>query len=128
VALEELVREAEALLPGEPATEGQDPRWQAVIAIGEYIESEPEAVWSFIRRWGSHPQEDLRDLIATCLLEHLLERHFAAYFRRVKQQALAASRFADTFLRCWQLGQANEPGNAKQFEALRSQLLKGDSA
>src|SRR5581483_10911837 len=65
-----------ALLPGEPATGGQDPRWQAVIAVGEYIETEPEAVWSFIRRWGSHPQEDLRDLIATCLLEHLLEHQF----------------------------------------------------
>src|SRR5437763_13581729 len=93
---------AEALLPGEPVTEGSDPRWQAIIAVGEYIESEPEAVWEFICRWGGHPQRDLRDAIATCLLEHLLEHHFATYFPRVEQMALADPLFGDTFLGCWQ--------------------------
>jgi hypothetical protein len=72
----EAIRQAESLLPGEPVEEGQDPRWQAIIAVGEHIESDPEVVWSFIRRWGSHRQEDLRDAVATCLLEHLLEHHF----------------------------------------------------
>jgi hypothetical protein len=52
----EAIREADALLPGEPVDEGQDPRWQAIITVGEHVESEPEAVWSFIRRWGGHPQ------------------------------------------------------------------------
>jgi len=36
-------------LPGEPVDEGQDPRWQAIIAAGEFIQSDPEAVWLFIR-------------------------------------------------------------------------------
>ncbi|HLJ97530.1 MAG TPA: hypothetical protein VKU02_30500 [Gemmataceae bacterium] len=83
------IREANTLLPGEPVEAGSDPRWQAIIAVGEFIESEPEEVWQFIRRWGGHPQEDLRSAVATVLLEHLLEQHFAGYFSRVEQIASA---------------------------------------
>lgn len=110
------IHEADALLPGD-ATD--DRRWQAIIRVGEFIESEPEAVWAFVRRWGNHPQEDLRDAVATLLLEHLLEYHFAAYFPRVEELALADAQFADTFNRCYQFGQATEPGNAERFVALR---------
>jgi hypothetical protein len=40
------IRNAEELLPGVPAHEGQDSRWQAIIGVGEFIESEPEAAMS----------------------------------------------------------------------------------
>lgn len=116
------IREAEAILPGAPTDEGIDPRWRAVISVGEFIESDPAAVWAFIQRWGGNPQEDLRDAIATCLLEHLLEQHFASYFPGVEQLAVADALFADTFRRCWQLGQANEPGNAERYTALVDRL------
>jgi len=116
------IREAESLLPGEPAEDSPDPRWQAIIRLGEYIESDPEAVWEFIRQWGGHPQKDLRDAIATCLLEHLLEHHFATYFPRVEELALADPRFADTFQRCWRFGQADERGNAERFKRLKQRL------
>ena len=79
-------------------------------------------MWAFIRRWGGHPQEDLRDAVATCLLEHLLELHFAAYFPLVEQLALADSLFGETFRRCWQFGQALEPGNAERYTALAERL------
>src|SRR4051812_16582633 len=95
VGVVEAIREADALLPGVPADEGQDPRWQAIIAVGEFTESDPAAVWAFICRWGTHTQEDLRDAVATCLLEHLLEYHFAAYFPQVERLALADPRFGD---------------------------------
>jgi hypothetical protein len=123
VGVAEAIREAETLLPGVPVEEGQDPRWGAIIAVGEFIESEPDAVWGFVRRWGGHPQEDLRDAVATCLLEHLLEHHFAAYFPLVEQHALADPLFGDTFQRCWQFGQALEPGNAGQFAGLFKRLM-----
>ena len=116
------IRKADALLPGKPVEEGQDPRWQAIIAVGEYVESDPEQVWAFIRRWGGHPQEDLRDAIATCLLEHLLESDFERYFARVEERALAEPLFGDMFLRCWQIGMANQPGNAQRFESLGERL------
>jgi hypothetical protein len=128
MGVREAIREADALLPGEPVDEGQDPRWQAVIAVGEYIGEEPDAVWSFIGRWGGHPQEDLRDAIATCLLEHLLERHFGKYFPLVQELAVAEPLFGDMLLRCWRFGQTMEPGNAACFEALRTLLLERERA
>ena len=121
----EAIRRAEALLPGEPAAEDeQDPRWQAIIAVGEYIGTEPRAVWEFTRTWGGHPQEDLRAAIATCLLEHLLEYHFAAYFTEVERLSASDPLFADTFLTCRPFGQSQEPGNAARFERLRKRLQR----
>ena len=79
IEVHQAIQKADALLPGRPVRDGEDPRWQAIIEIGDFIKSEPEAVWSFIARWGGHPQDDLRDAIACCLLEHLLEFHFADY-------------------------------------------------
>ena len=101
MSVDTAIAKANALLPGTPVDSGQDPRWQAIIEIGEYVESDPDAVWGFIYKWGAHPQEDLRDAIATCLMEHLLEHHFAKYFPLLEDLVLQSSGFADTFLRCW---------------------------
>ena len=118
----EAIREAETHLPGVPVDDGQDPRWQAIIAVGEFVESEPEAVWVFVRRWAGHAQEDLRMAVATCFLEHLLEYHFAAYFPRVEELAAADPLFGDTFGGCAPFGQSSEPGNVERFQALRKKL------
>ncbi len=68
------IRYANSILPGVPAPEGEeDPRWQAIIDVGEFIQSDPEEVWTFLSRWGAHSDPDLRTAIAACLLEHLLE-------------------------------------------------------
>jgi hypothetical protein len=122
MTVREAIRRAEALLPGEPVAEGPDPRWQAIIRVGDYVPAEPEAVWEFVRVWGSHPQEDLRDAVATCLLEHLLEHHFEAIFPRVEERALADPLFADLFLRCWKFGQSEEADSAVRLDALRARL------
>ena len=43
--------------PGVPApARAHDPRWQAMIAIADFIPSEPEPVWTFVERWGKTPQ------------------------------------------------------------------------
>jgi hypothetical protein len=66
----EAITEAESLLPGHAAPEGEiDPRMQAIIAVGEFVETEPEAMWSFVERWGASPDRELRAALATCLLE-----------------------------------------------------------
>jgi hypothetical protein len=79
------IRAAEQQLPGLAAKEGEnDPRWQAMIQIGDFIESEPEAVWQFVERWRVDADADVRSAVATCLLEHLLETNFAAFFPRVE--------------------------------------------
>jgi hypothetical protein len=116
---------ADSLLPGTPAPEGKrDRRWQAIIRVGEYIESSPEEVWQFARRWGTHRQQDLRDAIACCLLEHLLEYHFDLIFPRVKQAAVESKLFADTFTACWKFGQSEIPKNSRKFDRLQAWCVK----
>jgi len=115
----EAIRQANSILPGRAAPDGRrDPRWQAIIAVGEFIESEPEAVWRFVRRWGTHPNQDLRAAIATCLLEHLPERKFDLVFPRVDRLTRSNKRFADTLSLCWKLGQAERPRNAARLDRL----------
>ncbi len=117
--VEQAIRIAEQFLPGVRAPDGQeDPRWQAIITVGEYVESDPEAVWQFIVRWGSHPDADLRMAISTCLLEHLLQHHFAIIFPRVESIALQDPLFADTFMLCAKFDQSEEPENSKRVEEL----------
>jgi hypothetical protein len=124
MSVHKAIRKANAVLPGETVEERHDPRWQAIIAVGEYVVSDPEAVWVFIHKWGGHEQEDLRMAIATCLLEHQLEYHFDAYFPKVQQAALADPLFADTVRCCWRFGQAKEPANSARLDALEKQLSR----
>ena len=45
VSVEDAIVAAEAVLPGRPVSEGEmDPRWQAIIAVGEFTEAQPEPV------------------------------------------------------------------------------------
>jgi len=119
MSVQEAIKQAEAVLPGTAAPEGEtDPRWQAVIAVAEFIEEEPEAVWSFVARWGQHDDEDLRTAVATCALEHLLEHHFDRFILRVEALAHSTNTFADTVLRCSKFGQSEEPSNAGRLDNL----------
>jgi uncharacterized protein (DUF433 family) len=120
------IQAAEALLPGRPAPDGEnDPRWQAIIKIGNFVESEPEVIWPFVLKWGSLPnEEDLSNAIATLLLEHLLDYHFDLIFPRVESAARSNISFASTFTRSWKLGQATEPTGAEKFDKLLSEIRR----
>jgi hypothetical protein len=88
MSVESAIRDAEWRLPGEAAPEGEkDPRWQAIIEVGEYTETDPEPIWTFVDHWGRSHDADLRTAIATCLLEHLLEHHFDTIFPRVNRSS-----------------------------------------
>jgi hypothetical protein len=120
-SVKEAIRAANHVLPGSPR-ENAPARWQAVMAVGEHVKPAPEAVWQFVARWGKHPLEDVRDAIATLLLEHLLEHHFALIFPRVEQAAHQNPLFADMFCRCWKFGQSTSPAKARKFDRLQRQL------
>jgi hypothetical protein len=95
----EAIEAAERVLPGEAAPEdGPDPRWQGIIAVGMFLDKEPESIWEFIEHWGVYPDDDLRMAIATVLLEHLLEMHFESFFPRVQQLVRANGLFNPDFV------------------------------
>jgi hypothetical protein len=122
-AIKKAIENAERLLPGIPVREDEiDPRWQAIIKVGEYIQTEPKHVWLFISKWGSHPNEDIRSAVATCLLEHLLEYHFKEFFLLVKDACQKSKRFASTYNMCAQFGEAEHPESAKVFTELKNKL------
>ena len=125
MTVQQAIAAAEALLPGRAAPKGRiDPRWQAMIAVGEFIETEADAVWFFIRRWGRSTDSDLRSAVATCLLEHLLENHFDRFIPLVEQAALQDQLFADTVCQCWRFGQAEESDRAVRLERLVAAIRK----
>jgi hypothetical protein len=123
MSVQDVIERANAILPGRPAPDGQrDWRWQCIIDLGEYVQSNPEEVWAFVARWGAHRDEDLRAAIATCLLEHLLEHHFDSIFPRVEARARNDKLFASMFGVCARFGQAELPANARRFDALQASI------
>jgi hypothetical protein len=123
MTVEEAVSAAESILPGHAASDGEvDARWQAIIAVSEFIQTEPEVVWSFARKWGAHPDKDLRMAISTCVLEHLLECHFDAFISRVEEAAKADQLFAKTVSNCWKIGQSDEATRAARLDRLKASI------
>ncbi len=119
----EAIRRAEAILPGIPAPEGEeDPRWQAIIVVAEFIDDSTEPVWMFVERWGQHPDEDLRQASATCVLEHLFEHHFDLVFPQAERLARSSPSFRETVALCSRFGEAERPENAAKLDRLVREL------
>ncbi len=123
----EAIKKANDVLPGKAAPEKHtDPRWQAIIAVGKFIEADPMPVLEFAEHWGQHPDPDLRAAIATCLVEHLLEHHFSLVFPRVKSLARANQLFGNTVSLCFKFGGTLEPQNSASFDQLVNEV--GDAS
>lgn len=102
----------------ELASRSERARWQATIALGEFAESDPEHIWPLVLKHGSRRHVDARMAIATCVLEHLLEHHFDAFFSRIADAARDNRWFANTTSSCWLMGQSKLPKNAKRWRSL----------
>ena len=128
MSVQRAIKRADQVLPGVPAPDGEtDLRWQRIIDVSVYVDTDPEPVWAFIERWGGHENEDLRTAIGLCLLEHLLGYHFDLIFPRVERRAAEDPMFAFTFRTCRKMGQAEAPENEARWDALL-QRVPGSSA
>jgi hypothetical protein len=128
MSVQRAIKRAEKILPGVPALDEEtDIRWQRIIDVSVYVATDPEPIWSFIERWGSHQDEDLRTAIGLCLLEHLLGHHFDLIFPRVERLAAEDSLFAYTFRTCRKMGQAETSANEARWDELL-QRISGSSA
>ena len=107
------------------ASPDEDTRWQAAIALGQFCETHPTAIWPLVEKWGSSEDEDTRTAIATCVLEHVLECHFEPFFAKTAKLIRQGNApFADTFCGCWRLGQADQPANAAKFDRLKAKAWR----
>lgn len=121
-SLRRAIARANAILPGRPAPGGQrDPRWQAIIRVGDFLETHPDEVCTFALQWAKVRGKDLGSAIYCCLIEHLLEHHFDRLFPRMRQAALQNARVAEFFYPytgLWQFGQAKLPKNRARLRRL----------
>lgn len=99
-----------------------DCRWQAFIAVGEFINRAPLKVWEIVKRCGVSADEDMRDATATILLEHLLDVDFDAFFSYVRCEIeIGPIMLLDTLRRCWPL----EHSQRRWSEVVAYLRLKG---
>jgi hypothetical protein len=117
----EAIRRAEKALPGKPES---DVRGKRLIDLCDYLESDPDPLWAFIARWGTHEHEELRKVIGYYLLEHLLSHHFALIFPRVEQLVRENPLFVDTFLASRKMGQAETPENEARWDVLADRFSR----
>ena len=123
MSLDQAIADADGTLPGEASNWGEDdPRWQVIVEVGGYSQSNPDECWDFAARWGNHSQASLREAIASGVLEHLLEHYFELVFPKVERLVPVDRYFADTFSRCWKLGESNLHGNSRRFDALLAEV------
>ena len=121
--LRSVIAAANSVLPGQQAPQNQtDPRWQAIIAVAEFVPSDPDEVWAFAARWGCSDDPDLREAIATCVLEHLLEHHFDRIFPQLDALARRDGAFARTVQLCWEFGDSETPTHSSMLRSLQREL------
>ncbi|MCG7980659.1 MAG: hypothetical protein AB2565_00200 [Candidatus Thiodiazotropha endolucinida] len=107
------------LLPELERQTDNDVRWSAAATLTDYAMYLPDHVWPIILKHGSSSDEDLRTAVATCLLEHLLEYHFEAYFSKLEKVILDSNNnLKDTLSLCWKLGKSELPENSARWEPL----------
>lgn len=91
-------------------------RWQALGILGRYPKTHPAELWPLVVKWGTSGVEDIRIGVACCLLEHVLEHHFAEYFPKAAAVAERNARFLQVLSTCWPFGQTEFARNARRLK------------
>jgi hypothetical protein len=93
-------------------------RWGSLAILGEYVETHPDRLWPLVLKWGSVKNYRIREGVACCVLEHILEHHFNTFFpRAVEYVERGHRRFAYTLAYCAKFGQAEETANSEAFDS-----------
>lgn len=77
-------------------------RWKILTLLGNYSEQYPNILWPIIIKWGQSNISDIRNGIACCVLEHVLQYHKSKYIKRINKIVIEGSWYMkDTLDRCW---------------------------
>ena len=100
-------------------------RWQSLLLMGQFAETEPELIWPLTVKYGTVENKDIRIATACCVLEHILQHHFSKYFARVRRMIEGGNRrLGYTLSHCYKYGEAEEPQNSILFDRLAGQYRK----
>jgi hypothetical protein len=101
-------------------------RWKAAAELSEFVQSAPSLLWPRVLKYGLSEDDDLRQAVATCIVEHVLEYHFGRYFPRLEHEVLMGNQnLGQTFLLCSKFGQSTEAENSRKWENLASKVRRG---
>ena len=107
------------ILERELASRDESRRWAAAAELSEFTKKAPAALWPIILKHGASNDPDLRQAVATCLLEHVLEYHFDRYFPLLEKEIEKGNiNLRDTFSSCWKFGQSEKRKNSKRWDRL----------
>jgi hypothetical protein len=77
-------------------------RWAAAILIQDFIPFFPDDVWEIVRTSSNTANPDLRDALATVILEHLLEWDFDRVIARIREELVQRNRsIGQVAAQCW---------------------------
>ena len=101
------------------ASSSETERWAAAAAATEYVYAEPDKIWPLVVRFGSSDELDVRQAIASCVLEHILEHHFETFFPRLEGEIRGGNgNLRDTLKLSWKLGHSESAANSARWDAL----------
>lgn len=105
----------EKITHGEPS----DEIWQQAIALSEGIEKDYETVLqaTLLALSFAHHADTVAAL-STCLLEHILERNFAAFDIIEERIRGGDDKLLYALSLCWKFGSSKYPENVSRWNAL----------
>lgn len=96
-------------------------RWRTFLLVGEYIRDFPSKVWPFIVKYGAVPNKDIRNGVASCLLEHILEYHYDKYLPEVEKLLFSNKNYIYIFKGSFFFG---DEEFRQEFESRKTALIE----
>lgn len=101
--------------------------WEAAEILGEYAENNPWIIWPLTIKYASSLNSEVRQAIATCVLEHILEYHFDQFFDEIERAIKGGDLLLrDTLSGCWKFGKSKLPHNRDRWDILLSKKRLGE--
>jgi hypothetical protein len=109
------------LIDAELASDDSKRIWAAAADATEYVFNlaDARAIWPLALRYGSSADKDVRQAVATNILEHVLEHHFDEFFIELEREIESGNNLLLNTLRMsWQLGEAEKTHNSQKWKSL----------
>lgn len=100
-------------------SDNESDRWAAAAELGEYVIDHPDDIWPIVLRLASSEIEDVRQAVATNVLEHLLEHHFEKFFPLIESEIKGGNQhLRDSLKLCWKFGQSLDASRSDRWDSL----------
>lgn len=94
-------------------------RWAAAAELSEHVVSNSDRIWPTVLELASSDVEDIRQAVATNVLEHILEHDFDRFFPLIESEVKRGNEnLRDSVRLCWKFGQSLDRRRSERWDAL----------